>query len=324
MQEDLAAVRELYKAVSTEVGKVIVGMENVTELLFLGLLSGGHVLLEGTPGLAKTYLARTFANTLDLEFKRIQFTSDMLPSDVNGSLIYNKRDDAFEFKKGPIFANVVLADEINRAPPRTQSALLEAMQEKQITVEGIRYQLPDPFMVVATENPIEQEGTYPLPEAELDRFEFRVYLKFLDMKQEIEILERKQKKGENIDVSRVGDRETIAGATRATQRVSVERSVMEYIAKIVDATRRDPRILLGASPRALISLLYASKVKAALEGRSYVIPDDPKGLVVHVLNHRLIVKPEVAAKAAGTGELWIHDLVERIVKEIVLKVEVPR
>ena len=323
-EKDLDAVKKLYEKVSEEVGQVIVGMKDVIEILFLGLLSGGHVLLEGTPGLAKTYLARTFANTLDLEFKRVQFTSDMLPSDVNGSLIYNKRDDKFEFRKGPVFAHIVLADEINRAPPRTQSALLEAMQEKQVTVEGIGHLLPNPFMVVATQNPIEQEGTYPLPEAELDRFEFRVYLRFLEMDQEIEMLQKKQERGENIEVSKVGSEASLAQASRTVQGISVETSVMDYIARIVSATRADSRILLGASPRALISLLYASKAKAALEGRDYVIPDDPKSLAVHVLNHRLIVKPEVAAKAAGTGEVWTHDLVEDIVKEIISAVEVPR
>lgn len=318
------ALGVLAARVRAEMHKVMVDMDEVIDALLIALLSGGHLLLEGTPGLGKTYLAKTFAATLALRFKRIQFTSDMLPSDISGSLVFNKRLDDFEFKPGPIFGNVVLADEINRAPPRTQSALLEAMQEKQVTVEGIRYPLPEPFMVVATENPVEQEGTYPLPEAELDRFYFRAYLRFLDPAAEIQILETKQVRGERIDVDAVASEQELKDAIGTVQQVRVDRSLMQYMAGLVDATRHDSRVLLGASPRALVSLLYASKARAALAGRSYVIPDDVKAIGLLTLNHRLILKPEVVAEAATRGELWSYHMVERIVQENILRVEVPR
>jgi MoxR-like ATPase len=303
--------------------RVIVDLDDVIDTLLMALLAGGHVLVEGTPGLGKTYLARTFAGSLALSFKRIQFTSDMLPGDIQGSLIFDGRRQEFEFKPGPIFANVVLADEINRAPPRTQSALLEAMQERQVTVEGRRHPLPEPFMVIATQNPVEQEGTYPLPEAELDRFYFRAYVRFLRSSSEVEMLQRKQVSGEAIDVEPVVSPAEVESAASAVQRVHVERTVMEYMAEIVAETRRDPRVLLGASARALVTLLYVSKARAALEGRSYVTPDDAKQVAPFSLNHRLILKPEVVAEGLGRGEIWSYDLVAQVVNDALARVRVP-
>lgn len=313
-------VRGLAESVRREVHRFIVGMDSIIDSMLVALLSGGHVILEGPPGLAKTYLVKAFASSLDLEFKRIQFTSDMLPSDITGSMVYNRGTGKFEFKKGPIFANLILADEINRAPPRSQSALLEAMQERQVTVEGNVYRLPDPFMVVATQNPIELEGTYPLPEAELDRFMLRVMVEPPGMREEVGILEMKNVIGEAMDVSRVAGKEEILDAIEAVKKVHVEPSVMEYIVRIVRATREDQRLLLGGSPRAAVFLMYASKAMAALRGKKYVTPDHVKAIAPHVLNHRFLVKPDVVGMAHASG----YRVAEEIVKEIMAKVEVPR
>jgi len=266
-------------------------------------------LLEGVPGVAKTYMANTFAKILNLEFKRIQFTPDLLPADIVGTYIYDQNKNEFRFRKGPIFANIILADEINRAPPKTQSALLESMQEKQVTVEGTTYPLPEPFIVIATQNPIELEGTYPLPEAQLDRFMFRVFVDYPTGDEEVEILELKNDEAK-IELKAVTTAQQIKQMQRMVNKVHIRREIMEYIKDIVTKTRTDPQILLGASPRASIVLLTGSKAYAAIKGRSFVIPDDVKKLAYASLNHRIILKPE--AELEG---ITVDDVIKRILEE---------
>ena len=310
----------LYKELCEEVGKAVVGLENALEALVIALLTNGHILIEGVPGLAKTLLAKSFAKSLGLSFKRIQFTPDLLPADIIGSMVFNRRTGEFEFREGPIFANVVLVDEINRAPPRSQSALLEAMQERQVTVEGRVYQLPDPFMVIATQNPVELEGTYPLPEAELDRFMIRINLEFLDSEKEAEILVRKNKMGENIPVTPLASPDIIHKAREEVQNIHVEKEVIDYIIQLARRTREDNRVLLGASPRAEVALLYASKAKAAISGRSYVIPDDVREIFFLVLNHRIILKPEYH----NYSPLPNYSIVEKVLEDCIALTRVPR
>ena len=318
--DNLNLVAKMANAVREEVHKVIVGMDYVIDAVLIALLSQGHIIVEGPPGLAKTYLVKAFSNSLDLDFKRIQFTSDMLPADIIGSMVYNRRGGAFEFRKGPIFANIVLADEINRAPPRSQSALLEAMQERQVTVEGTRHPLSDPFMVVATQNPVELEGTYPLPEAELDRFMMRVYVESPSVPEELTILEMKNVYGEEMRAGKVVGKETVLKAIEAVKDVHLDRSIMEYLVRIIEATRSDQRLVLGGSPRATVYLMYASKAMAALDGKRYVTPDHVKAITVQVLNHRLIIKPE----AQALSPIFAYKTAERVVKDILARVEAPR
>jgi len=302
-------VSTLAAEVRREIHKAIVDMDEAIDALLIALLTGGHVLIEGVPGLAKTYLAKAFAQTLGLQFKRIQFTSDILPSDVVGSVVYNRKTNEFEFRKGPIFANIVLVDEINRGPPRSQSALLEAMQERQVTVEGITHALPDPFMVIATQNPIELEGTYPLPEAELDRFMMRVNLTFLDSMQEIEMLKKKDKVGDMLPVEERAGVSEIKEATREVSSVFIHPDIIDYVVRIVRATRSDHRVMLGASPRAEIALLYGTKALTAMVGRTYVTPDDVKRVAYVVLNHRLILKPELQALGRTPNYAALRDTI---------------
>ena len=318
--DNLNLVAKMANAVREEVHKVIVGMDYVIDAVLIALLSQGHIIVEGPPGLAKTYLVKAFSNSLDLDFKRIQFTSDMLPADIIGSMVYNRRGGAFEFRQGPIFANIVLADEINRAPPRSQSALLEAMQERQVTVEGTRHPLSDPFMVVATQNPVELEGTYPLPEAELDRFMMRVYVESPSVPEELTILEMKNVYGEEMRAGKVVGKETVLKAIEAVKDVHLDRSIMEYLVRIIEATRSDQRLVLGGSPRATVYLMYASKAMAALDGKRYVAPDHVKAITVQVLNHRLIIKPE----AQALSPIFAYKTAKRVVKDILARVEAPR
>jgi len=318
--DDLSFVAKMAGAVREEVHKVIVGMDYVIDAVLIALLSQGHIIVEGPPGLAKTYLVKAFSNSLDLDFKRIQFTSDMLPADIIGSMVYNRRGGSFEFRKGPIFANIVLADEINRAPPRSQSALLEAMQERQVTVEGIRHPLSDPFMVVATQNPVELEGTYPLPEAELDRFMMRVYVESPSVPEELMILGLKNVYGEEMRAGEVVAKETVLRAIEVVKDVHLDRSIMEYLVGIIKATRSDQRLILGGSPRATVYLMYASKAMAALDGKRYVTPDHVKAVAVQVLNHRLIMKPE----AQVLSPVFAYKTAERVVRDILAHVEAPR
>jgi len=311
-------VKDIAEKLTSNIHEVIVGMDEVIRSLLIGLLVEGHILVEGAPGTAKTYLAKVFSNSLGLEFKRIQFTADLMPSDITGSIIYNRVTGALEFRRGPIFANVVLADEINRASPRSQSALLECMQEKQVTVDGVAYPLPRPFLIIATQNPIELEGTYPLPEAELDRFLIRTFVDYLDPSSELKILEKKQLYGEQVEIEKVADLEDVLKAIELTRKVYVDKSVLEYIVKLGQQTRKREEILLGVSPRGQVSLLYASKAAAALEGKPYVTPDHVKSVVNLVFNHRLLLR------SRSSNPITLRRETINLLKEIVEEVEPPR
>lgn len=303
---------------TSNIHEVIVGMDESIRSLLIGLLVEGHILIEGAPGTAKTYLAKVFSNSLGLEFKRIQFTADLMPSDITGSIVYNRVTGSLEFRRGPVFANVVLADEINRASPRSQSALLECMQERQITVEGVAYPLPRPFLIIATQNPIELEGTYPLPEAELDRFLIRTFVDYLDPLSEVKILEKKQIYGEQIEVERVADPGDVLKAIELTKKVYVDKSILEYIVKLGQQTRKREEILLGVSSRGQVSLLYASKAAAALEGKPYVTPDHVKSVVELVFNHRIILR------SRSSNPITLRKETINLLREIVEEVESPR
>jgi MoxR-like ATPase len=305
--------------VRNEIGKVIVGMSEAVESSLIALFTGGHIILEGVPGLAKTLFAKSFAMALGLNFKRIQFTSDILPSDIIGGLVFNRKTSELEFRPGPIFANIVLIDEINRAPPRSQSALLEAMQERQVTVEGVTHRLPEPFLVIATQNPIELEGTFPLPEAEIDRFMMRVIISYPAPAEEAKILEKKNLFGEQVPVNPVVDAKSIMAAVQEIRDVVVIPEILQYVVEIVSQTRRDSRLVVGASTRAEVALLYAAKAVAALRGRKYVIPDDVKHVCFRVLNHRLMPKPEYRA-LSRTPE---HGFVKQVIDEYLKAAAVP-
>ncbi len=315
---DVEWIRELATGVRREIHKIIVGLDSAIDALLIALLVQGHVLIEGVPGLAKTYLAKAFASTVNLSFKRIQFTNDLLPSDIVGGVIYDRRTGEFSFRPGPIFANIVLADEINRGAPRTQSALLEAMQEFQVTIEGKTYQLPRPFMVVATQNPIELEGTYPLPEAELDRFLIRVIVTYPSKEEELEILRLKDRIGEELSANAVADGEVVLKAIEAAKSVRVDGDVMEYMVEVARETRQLPEVVMGASTRAAVALLYAVKAWAALQGRDYAIPDDVKYVAPMVLNHRIILR----GQALGGSRRAPPDQLIR--EKVLMRVEAPK
>ena len=290
-EPDITIVREIAQDVLSEVSRIIVGMGEELQMLFIGLLCNGHILLEGVPGLAKTVMAKTFAEALGISFKRIQFTPDLLPSDCTGSMVFDQSKGDFVIRKGPLFANIVLADEINRTAPKTQAALLEAMGEKQVTIEGHTYDLEKPFQVVATQNPIDQEGTYPLPEAQLDRFIFKLWLDYPPEEDEVEIMAR-QLTGKKIIIEGITNAEEIVELQKLTDKVYVDKILLEYIKDIIFKTRNDPQIAIGAGPRASLTLMKTSKARAAIMGRDYVTPDDVKELCVPILNHRLGLKPE--------------------------------
>ncbi len=291
---ELAELRDRAGRILDEVERAIVGKRDALELILLALLCDGHVLLEDYPGLAKTLIARSFAQTTSLEFARIQFTPDLMPSDVTGSSIFDQRSTDFRFLPGPIFTNLLLADEINRAPPKTQAALLEAMQERQVTIEGETRPLPAPFVVLATQNPIEYEGTYPLPEAQLDRFLMRVGVGYPSREHEIEMLARRLERGEDelaLDV--VVDAATLVAMQRALEQVHVSEAIQGYIVDLVAATRASARLAVGASPRGSLALLKLSRAKAAVAGRDFVVPEDVKAIAVPALAHRLTLRPEL-------------------------------
>ncbi|MDI3475212.1 MAG: MoxR-like ATPase [Thermococcaceae archaeon] len=313
----LEEVSEKGKLVLEEVKKAIVGKDEVLKLILTTILADGHILLEDLPGLAKTLMAKSFARALGVEFTRVQFTPDLLPSDILGVSVFNQKTLEFEFRRGPVFTNILLADEVNRAPPKTQSALLEAMQEKQVTVEGKTYVLPKPFIVVATQNPIEQEGTYPLPEAQLDRFLVRLRVGYPEKEEEMEILRRRmERKKEEVDINPVLTPEEVVEMQRAVEEVYVSDAILEYITDIVIATRQEKKeVEVGASPRGSMALLKLSRAYAALEGRDYVIPDDVKAVAIPALSHRLILK----------RELWYTRVSQESVMEKILeKVPVPK
>ena len=311
----MQSVRDVAELVIGNVEKVIVGKRDEVELAFIALICQGHVLIEDVPGVGKTVLAKAISRSVGCSFKRIQFTPDLLPSDVTGVSIYNQKTGEFEFRPGPIVAQVVLADEINRATPKTQSALLECMDEHQITVDGVTYQLPSPFIVLATQNPIEYEGTFPLPEAQLDRFLLRINLGYPSKRDEIEVLERQQVRHPIEAIGPVISADDLSQLQQELRRtVYVDDLVRDYIVTIVGETRVHPDIYLGASPRGSIALYRASQARAALAGREFVLPDDVKALAVATLSHRLIVNPGARVK---------HTAAATIVAEILDQVPVP-
>jgi MoxR-like ATPase len=312
---DLDEVGRLSNRVLDEVEKAVVGKREALELLLLGVLADGHVLIEDYPGLAKTLMARSFARTMSMDFSRIQFTPDLMPSDVTGSSVYNQREADFEFRPGPIFANLLLADEINRAPPKTQAALLEAMQERQVTTEGHTRRLGPPFLVLATQNPIEYEGTYPLPEAQLDRFLLRMSVGYPSREDELQLLTSRAERGrDEVDLEAVIDRDSLRAMQAACEEVFVSEPVGLYMVDIVAATRDAQSVQVGASPRGSLALLKLSRCRAALDGRDYVTPDDVKSIVVPALAHRLTLRPE----------LWVQRVsAEDVVRERLETVPTP-
>lgn len=305
-------------SIKQELGKVIIGQEKFIELLIVAMLADGHVLIEGVPGIAKTITAKLFAKVLKTDFSRIQFTPDLMPSDVLGTSILNMKTSEFEFKKGPIFSNIVLIDEINRAPAKTQAALFETMEERQATIDGFTYVFETPFMVLATQNPIDQEGTYALPEAQLDRFIFKIKVDYPSLEDEIKIIEtHHERKGEKPQtlVNKILDAKALAKYKAMTQAIIVEEKIIKYIAEIVTKTRNHPHLYLGGSPRASIAILNTAKAFAAINGRDFVIPEDVKQAVSPVLNHRLILTPEREMEGMTA---------ENVIEMIVQSTEVPR
>lgn len=320
MTMTLEDVRSLTGAIRAEIAKAIVGQEPMVDMLLVALLSEGHVLLEGPPGTAKTFLAQSFATTLGLDFGRIQFTPDLLPGDILGSNLFNFQTSQFTLTRGPIFCDLLLADEINRTPPKTQAALLEAMQERRVTLDGETHRLPDRFMVVATQNPIENQGVYPLPEAQLDRFLFKLLVPYPAEEEEARIVATYGKRSgpqrpADLGVTAVTSAEGIAEATAAVGEVTVAEDITRYVVRLIRATREHAELTVGASPRAAVLLAGAARARAALEGRAYVIPDDVKALAVPVLRHRLTLSP--AAEIEGRD-------MESLVAELVEATEAPR
>jgi MoxR-like ATPase len=290
----LEQVAALSDRIIGEVERAIVGKRDVLALVLMAVLADGHVLIEDVPGLAKTLMARSFAAVARLDFKRIQFTPDLMPSDVTGSLIYNQRSGDFVFRPGPVFANFLLADEVNRAPAKTQAALLEAMQERQVTTEGTTHPLPPPFIVMATQNPIEFEGTYPLPEAQLDRFLVRTGVGYPSREEEWQVLSRRiARQDDEVELDQVVDGATLIAMQQATESVHVGPSVGRYMVELVAATRRSSQVLVGASPRGSLALLKLSRCRAAMLGRDFVIPEDVKAIAIPALAHRLTLRPEL-------------------------------
>ena len=303
------------QAVISEVEKAIVGKRKVLEIIMASVLAGGHVLLEDYPGLGKTLIAKSFATVLGLDFKRLQFTPDLLPGDITGGYVYNRAENRFDLRQGPIFANIILADEINRASPKTQSALLEAMQEGQVTLEGESLKLPDPFLVLATQNPIEYEGTFPLPEAQLDRFMLKLTVGYPDLAEETEILRRRHKRQhEDVILIRMTNAKEILDMRKVVETVHVDEDLKTYIATIIQETRHERHVAVGASPRGSLAFLKMARAHAALDGRDYILPDDIKRFSIPVLSHRLILQPEY----------WLtRQVADRVITDILAKVPVP-
>ena len=308
----LADVGRVGNRVLDEVEQAVVGKREILELVLLGLLADGHVLVEDYPGLAKTLMARSFARATSLEFARIQFTPDLMPSDVTGSSVYNQRSAEFDFRPGPIFTNLLLADEINRAPPKTQAALLEAMQERQVTTEGKTRLLGPPFLVLATQNPIEYEGTYPLPEAQLDRFLLRISVGYPAREDEWQVLVRRmEREVDEIELTPVVDRDTLVRMQLALEQVHVSEQVGLYMVDLVSATRTSTRVQVGASPRGTLALLRLSRGRAALQGRDFVTPDDVKAVAVPALAHRLTLRPELWVQRVS-GEDLVREALDSV------------
>jgi MoxR-like ATPase len=318
LQAEIDLLNRRVMLIKREIGKAVVGQEDTVELILAGIFTGGHILLEGVPGIAKTLTAKLVAKVLSVSFSRIQFTPDLMPTDVTGTSVFNLKTSEFNFMKGPVFANLVLIDEINRAPAKTQSSLFEVMEERQITIDGITYRMEFPFLVIATQNPIEQEGTYRLPEAQLDRFLFRIKLKYPTQEQEVDILRKfKNDFSQRIleSIQTVISKEELKQSQDLIEKVHIKDELLVYIAKIIDSTRNNGDLTLGASPRASLSLMRASKAIAAINGRDFVTPDDIKFVANPVLNHRIMLTAE--REMEGTEP-------EDIIKEITEGIEVPR
>ena len=316
---DLRELNQSVEAIKNEIGKIIIGQTQLVEQLLVAILADGHVLIEGVPGVAKTLMAKLLAKTIDVDFSRIQFTPDLMPSDVLGTSVFNPKDIAFEFKRGPIFSNIVLVDEINRAPAKTQAALFEVMEERQVTIDGTTYAMPPPFVVLATQNPIEQEGTYRLPEAQLDRFLFKVTVDYPSPTEEVEILRghhvRQSLNAGMAAVQAVLTAEQLAALREKTRLVHVEDRLLDYIAQIVVQTRNNKSLFLGASPRASVAILNGSKALAAIRGRDFVTPEDIQELAAPVMRHRIVLMPEREMEGATADD---------VVAQILQKIEVPR
>ena len=301
---EIAKVSDLSKQVIAEVERVVVGKRDLLEMIMAAVLAGGHVLLEDYPGLGKTLIARSFASALGLDFKRIQFTPDLLPGDITGGYIFNRTKNKFEMRQGPVFANILLADEINRASPKTQSALLEAMQEGQVTMEGESLKLPDPFLVLATQNPIEYEGTFPLPEAQLDRFMLKLTVGYPDLEEEKEILQRRRlRKQDELSLKQITRPKQLLEMRTVLETVHVDSDLESYISALVHATRIDRRVAVGASPRGSLAFLKMARANAVLAGRDYILPDDVKRFAVPVLCHRLLLQPEYWMSQQVNGDV---------------------
>ncbi len=315
---DLSGLNRAVYEVKNEIAQVIIGQNKMVDLLLIGLLCDGHILIEGVPGVAKTLTAKLMAKIIDVDFSRLQFTPDLMPSDVVGTSVFNPGEGDFKFKSGPIFSNIILIDEINRAPAKTQAALFEVMEERQVTIDGITHQMGIPFIVLATQNPIEQEGTYRLPEAQLDRFLFKIEVKYPTLQEEITILNRQQGKTQSQMIEGVRKLLTphdIQHYRSLIQSVIIEPKLVEFIAKIVHETRNNPALYLGASPRASLAILRSAKANAAIKGRDFVTPEDIVEMAPHVLRHRIILTPEKEMEG-----LTADDLIDNILKSI----EVPR
>lgn len=315
---DLTALNASISKIREEIGKIIVGQEKMIDLLITAILADGHVLIEGVPGVAKTLTAKLLSKVISVNFSRIQFTPDLMPSDVLGTTIFNIKKSEFEFKAGPIFSNIVLIDEINRAPAKTQAALFEVMEERQVTVDGTTYSMQHPYMVVATQNPIEHEGTYRLPEAQLDRFLFKIQVNYPNLEQELAIISgHHQRQGANptAEVNAVLSGDQIGTYRKAVQQLYVEEHLLRYIAQMIHETRNSPALFLGASPRASLALLNGSKAYAAVNGRDFITPEDIKFIALPVLRHRVMLTPDKEMEGITTDE---------VVNQIIDKIEVPR
>ena len=317
-------IKNLRDSLKTEIGNHVVGLDNIVDSLIISILVGGHVLIEGFPGTGKTLIANLFSKSIESTSNRIQSTSDLMPSDITGTRIYNPKEREFEFRSGPIFSNFVIVDEINRAPPKSQSALLECMQERQVSIEGMTRKMDEPFIVLATKNSIELEGTYPLPEAQLDRFLFRLIIDYPDAASEAEIIRRKI--GQSVELQPIVSKQAILeGKDMIHTGVNAEKNVLEYISSIVQNTSNIPKVTLGASPRASVALLYASKGYAAItEGRSYVIPDDVKAVAFDVLNHRLILQQNALLDLddgdSNSATEYLRKLIKDCIDEVIVQV----
>lgn len=315
---DLSQLSQAVSNIRNNLGNIVVGQHKMVDLIIAGLLSDGHILIEGVPGIAKTLTAKLLAKTVDTHFSRIQFTPDLMPSDVLGTSVFNPREGNFQFKPGPIFSNIVLIDEINRAPAKTQAALFEVMEERQVSIDGTTYTMNPPFIVLATQNPIEQEGTYRLPEAQLDRFLFKIDIGYPTLQEEITILQNQQSVSANdqlLQIQPILHAQDLANYRAIVKNLTIENKLIEYIAKLVAATRNNPSLYLGASPRASLNILKAAKAMAAIRGRDFVIPEDIIEVVPHVLRHRIILTPEKEMEGLTPDEL---------ITKLIQGVEVPR